>query len=250
MSLPSIHPNARSPSKVVIDISSQGGSPPIGLRQSGTVGAPSVASSSIAQSSPLLQHTNKSSHDSSPLPAPSFEVDSSNVNTHTKDSSSWTQRILIAPFKRRVLTPLMAILKSGATPEGLALSFAFGLTGGVFPVPATTTIICVAFVFIFKLNLAMVQLVNLLMTPINLATFMSFIRWGEYLFGAQPVALSLEPFKESPLRALGDFWISLCYGVVAWSIFTPPATFILYQLFKPILRRAMSGISNVKTAAD
>ena len=108
----------------------------------------------------------------------------------------------------------------------------------------------VAFVFIFKLNLAMVQLVNLCMTPINLATFMSFIRAGEWIFGATPVALSLEPFKEAPLRALSDFWISLCYGIVAWAIFTPPATFVLYQLFKPILRRAMSGLATGKTAAD
>jgi hypothetical protein len=87
------------------------------------------------------------------------------------------------------------------------------------------------------------------MTPINLGTFMTFIRCGESLFGVEPVALSLEPFKTAPLQALATFWISLCYGVVAWLLFTPPATFLAYQALKPLLRRAMSGMAS-KSAAD
>lgn len=71
---------------------------------------------------------------------------------------------------------------------------------------------------------------------------MTFIRYGESLFGATPVELSLEPFKSDPLSAFATFWISLCYGIVAWTIFTPPATFILYQLLKPVIRKAMSAM--------
>ena len=108
----------------------------------------------------------------------------------------------------------------------------------------------VALVYIFKLNLAMVQLVKLCITPLRLASFIPFIRAGEWLFGAPPVALSLAPFKEAPLRALSDFWVSLCYGMVAWAIFTPAATFVLYQLFKPIFRRAMIGQSSGKVPSD
>jgi len=240
---------ARSPSKVVIDMPhTQSAS------QGGAGGAPVlIPSSSIQSSSPLLkpQRAGSGTHDNS-QPMASFEVESagSGNSAASGNSGSWAQRVLLAPLKRRVWVPLKAILQSGATPEGLALSLAFGVTGGVFPVPATTTVICIAFAFLFKLNVAMVQLVNLLMTPVNLATFLTFIRCGEALFGAQPVALSLEPFKEAPLRALGDFWVSLCYGVVAWAIFTPPATFALYQMFKPVMRMAMAGMGPVKTAAD
>jgi uncharacterized protein (DUF2062 family) len=154
----------------------------------------------------------------------------------------WMQRHIVAPFKKKIVTPMVNILKSGATPEGIALSLAFGLTGGVFPVPATTTVICVAFVFLFRLNLAAVQITNLLMTPVNLATFITFIRWGEWIFGVDPMPLSLEPFKTKPLEALAQFWVSLCYGVVAWAIFTPPATAIAYVILKPVLRRAMANV--------
>lgn len=224
--------NARSPNKVVIDIA-QG---PAGLSTPirSTDASPS---SSTSASSPLLHGGSSSS-----LP---FETED--------PSASWARRHIVHPFKRRILQPALAILKSGATPEGLALSIAFGLTGGNFPIPMTTTVICVAFAFIFKLNLAAVQLVNLMLTPVNFATFLSFVRWGEWIFGATPVVLSLDLFKSSPLDALRQFWVSLLYGVVAWGIFTPPATLMAYMALKPVMRRAMAGMGispQTKSAAD
>lgn len=144
-------------------------------------------------------------------------------------------------FQRKVMIPLTNILKSGATPEGIALSLAFGLCAGVFPVPSITTVIAVAFAYIFSLNLAAVQITNLLMTPINLATFITFIRYGESLFGVDPVPLSLEPFQEDPISALATFWKALCYGVVAWIIFTPFATGLAYIALKPVIRRLMKS---------
>jgi len=83
---------------------------------------------------------------------------------------------------------------------------------------------------------------NLLMTPLNLATFLSFVRAGEYLFGVSPVPLSLQPFKESPLQALATFWSSLCLGIVVWLMFFPPATALTYLALKPIIRRVMTAM--------
>jgi uncharacterized protein (DUF2062 family) len=80
---------------------------------------------------------------------PSFEIESAGADGA---GGSWAQRKLVAPLKRRVWVPLKAILQSGATPEGLAWSIAFGITGGVFPVPATTTIICISFAVLFKVR--------------------------------------------------------------------------------------------------
>lgn len=158
----SLAASARSPSKVVIDVA-QG---PGGL--SSAQGSPiSTATTTTASASPTHKgHRAPTSH--ATLAPPSFEIEesdqaallgsassgSSAAAASASTSGSWAQRRVIAPFQRRVVQPAMAILKSGATAEGIALSLAFGLTGGMFPVPATTTLICVAFVFIFKLNLA------------------------------------------------------------------------------------------------
>lgn len=184
-----------------------------------------------AQSSPLLKGVHTSSH-----PPPQFDIEEDD------SKASWAQKFVLKPLKHKVVTPMVNILKSGATPEGIALSLAFGFTGGLFPVPATTTVMCVIFVFLFKLNIGAVQIANLLMTPVNLATFLTFIRYGESLFGAPPVELSTDAFKSDPIAALGKFWVSLCYGIVAWAIFVPPATFILYISLKPVMRRAMAAM--------
>lgn len=193
-------------------------------------GATNTNTNTTATSSPVLKSLKTSpSSDFHPM-----ELDG--------EKSTWVQRRVLRPLQAKVVTPMINILKSGATPEGIALSLALGITGGMFPVPATTTVVCVLFAYLFQLNLAAVQLTNLLMTPINLATFMTFIRYGEALFGAEPVPLSLEPFQTDPLGALATFWISLCYGIVAWAIFTPPATFIAYQALKPVLRKAMAAM--------
>ena len=45
-------------------------------------------------------------------------------------------------WKRRVVTPLIAQLKQGVTPEKLALTVALGLVLGIFPILGATTLLC------------------------------------------------------------------------------------------------------------
>jgi uncharacterized protein (DUF2062 family) len=145
-------------------------------------------------------------------------------------------------FRRRILIPFFEVLKSGATPEGIALSLSFGLTGGVFPVPAVTTVACIVLAYLFSLNFPAVQITNLLMTPVNLATFVPFIRMGEWLCRAEAVELSLALFQVDPLSAIRLFWLSLVRGVLAWLVFLPLATAALYLTLRPVIRRLMANM--------
>ena len=63
-------------------------------------------------------------------------------------------------FDRRVVGPSMALLTQGITPEKIALSLAFGIVLGIFPVPGSTTMLCAAAAVVFRLNLPAIQLVN------------------------------------------------------------------------------------------
>ena len=157
-------------------------------------------------------------------------------STTTAPPPSW--------FRRRIIIPLFDILKSGATPEGIALSLAFGLTGGVFPVPAITTVACIVLAYLFSLNFPAVQLTNLLMTPVNLATFIPFIRAGEWLLGVEGVELSgvVGMLRNDPLDAVRVFWLSLVRGVLAWLAFLPVATWLAYVVLRPIIRRVMGNM--------
>jgi hypothetical protein len=45
-------------------------------------------------------------------------------------------------FHRRVVAPIVALLTQGITPEKIALSLAFGIVLGIFPVLGSTTVLC------------------------------------------------------------------------------------------------------------
>ncbi len=63
-------------------------------------------------------------------------------------------------FHRRVVAPIVALLTQEITPEKLALSLAFGIVLGIFPVLGSTTVLCAAAALVFGLNLPAIQLVN------------------------------------------------------------------------------------------
>ena len=66
---------------------------------------------------------------------------------------------------------------------------------------------------------------------------MLFVRAGEWLFGSEPVQLSLEVFREDTLKAIRQTWTSLLLGIVAWAILMVPVSWLLYQLAVPFVRR-------------
>lgn len=145
-------------------------------------------------------------------------------------------------FRRKLLNPMFDILKSGATVEGISLSLACGVTGGMFPVPAITTLACIVLSWLFTLNFPAVQITNLLATPLQLMTIIPFIRAGEWMFNVEPMAFSLSEFSENPFEAIRTCWTSLLRGICAWLVFLPPATAILYFAFRPIIRRVMANL--------
>ena len=187
-------------------------------------------------SSPASSSSSLSSISPSQLPLSSSTLLPSST---TAPPPSW--------LRRRIILPLFDILKSGATPEGIALSLAFGLTGGVFPIPAITTLACVVLAYLFSLNFPAVQLTNLLMTPVNLATFIPFIRAGEWLMGVEGVELTgvVGMIRSDPFGAVSVFWLSLVRGVLAWLVFLPAATYLAYVVLRPIIRRVMGNMKFV-----
>ena len=198
---------------------------------------------------PLLIKSPTSPMPASSPPASSISLSSATGGAaQTNASGATLPSATTAPppswFRRRIIIPLFDILKSGATPEGIALSLAFGLTGGVFPVPAITTVACIVLAYVFSLNFPAVQLTNLLMTPVNLATFIPFIRAGEWLLGVDGVELSgvVGMLRSDPLEAVRVFWVSLVRGVLAWLAFLPVATWLAYVILRPIIRRVMGNM--------
>jgi len=146
---------------------------------------------------------------------------------------SWTYRKLVMP--------IIGLLRQGITPEKIAQSLAFGIVLGVFPVLGSTTILCALAAIIFRLNLPAIQLVNYFVYPLQLALLIPFIRFGEILFHSPHVSLSL-PFifrmiKENAWQTTKTYWTSGWHAMVAWCLVGPLAIYLLTKVLTPVLRR-------------
>ena len=151
-------------------------------------------------------------------------------------------------FSRRLIAPIVALLTQGITPEKIALSLAFGIVLGVFPVLGSTSLLCAAAAVIFRLNLPAIQLVNWLIYPLQLFFFVPFIRMGEMLFRAAPLQLSLAQMlamiRADLPHAVATLWLAGAHAISAWLLIGPPAILLLNFLLSRALRRvaASSGL--------
>ena len=148
-------------------------------------------------------------------------------------------------FHRRVVAPILALLTQGVTPEKIALSLAFGIALGIFPVLGSTTVVCAAAALVFGLNLPAIQLVNWLIYPMQLFLLVPFIRMGEKLFRVASLQFSLAQIltmvRADLPHAVSTLWRAEVHAICGWSLTGPPAIFLLYILLFRVLRQVASS---------
>src|SRR5471032_2866305 len=92
-------------------------------------------------------------------------------------------------MQRRVVKPLMDLLRMGATPERLAWSIAAGVLIGLNPVLGSTTVLALAVASAFRLNYVASQVGNHCVYPFELLLFPAWIKMGSVLFGTPGLKL-------------------------------------------------------------
>lgn len=144
-------------------------------------------------------------------------------------------------IQRRVIDPLVAILKFGVTPEKIAISLALGIVLGVFPVLGSTTLLCAAAALALGLNLPAIQLINYGMYPVQLILLIPWMRLGEKLFGVVPLPLSLAQIMAmihaDAWQAIRTLWVTTVHAMAAWLVVSVPAAVLLYAFFVPVIRK-------------
>ena len=144
-------------------------------------------------------------------------------------------------LRRRLLEPILGLLKQGISPEKIALSLAFGLVLASCPVLGITTGLCALAAAALRLNHVAIQLVNYAAYPLQFALLLPFWRLGARVFGAAQV-----PLSPSQVAALfrADFWGAsqlylgtALHGAAVWALIAPVAILILYRLLVIGLRR-------------
>jgi uncharacterized protein (DUF2062 family) len=147
-------------------------------------------------------------------------------------------------LRRRLIEPILDLLRQGVTPEKIALSLAFGLGVGIFPVLGVSTILCTLIAIVLKLNLPAIQLVNYLASPLQIVLIIPFVRVGEHLLGLAPQPLSItEGFRlmaVGVVHAVTVLWDAIVHAAVGWIFIGPVVIFVLYRVFRPLLQEALN----------
>lgn len=145
-------------------------------------------------------------------------------------------------WRRRILGPILEQLRQGISPDQIALTLALGLVLGVFPILGATTLLCAGAAFWLRLNQPVIQLVNYLAYPVQIALLIPYYRAGETLFGQPHVPIFSVPdliarFQADPGQLFVDYGMVGVYGVVAWVLTAPLLAALLYYALRPALRR-------------
>ena len=160
-------------------------------------------------------------------------------------------------WQRRVRDPVVVQLTQGITPEKIALTIAVGSACALFPVFGVTSLLCFLVALPLRLNQPIIQILNQVLLPVHIATFMLCVRLGETMFQVPEVErLMLSP-RQIHERYFMDFWAhpvhaltyyvsdnadSVTYSIVAWAILVPFYVPLVYFVLRPLMR----GIVKVK----
>lgn len=144
-------------------------------------------------------------------------------------------------FNRKTIRPLLNYLKEGVTPRKLALAVALGFVLGVFPIIGVTTILCGAAAVIFRLNMAVIQLVNYVVYPVQLLFFFPYLKTGAFIFKVQYV-LSVKNITElttfhQVIHNFKHLHLIFLGAILVWIIFALISGFIIFRLLYSYFKR-------------
>ncbi|HTP49084.1 MAG TPA: DUF2062 domain-containing protein [Anaeromyxobacteraceae bacterium] len=144
-------------------------------------------------------------------------------------------------LRRRVADPVMQQLRQGVTPSRLALSLAMGLVLSSMPLLGFTGAICIAFAAPLRLNQPAILAANYAATPLQVALFVPFFRAGSWVFGAEPVPLTLAQiraeFDAGFFSAMAKYWDANLRAMAVFALVAPIATALLYLVLFQVLSR-------------
>ncbi len=145
-------------------------------------------------------------------------------------------------LRRRIILPVLGLLRQGLSPEQLALTVAVGAGVGLVPFLGAITTLATLAALRLRLNVAAMQLVSHLMTPLQLLLIIPLLRQGARLLGnAEEKELTLaqirQLFAHDWRAALHLLWRAELGALALWALGTVPLMAVLYFVLKPLFRR-------------
>lgn len=151
-------------------------------------------------------------------------------------------------LRRRVVEPLLQLLRIGATPHQLAWSIAIGVVIGVNPLLGSTTLVALAAASVFRLNVVASQLGNHIMYPLELLLFPVFVRLGIALFHTSGLPLEykalINAVKSHPWDTTRLLWRWEWHALVVWALLAVVVAPLLQRALRPFLEEMLNRLHN------
>ena len=158
-------------------------------------------------------------------------------------------------LRRRVLEPLLGLLQQGLAPGQLALTVALGITLGLIPLLGATTVLAALLAWRLRLNVAALQLVTHLLTPVQVLLLPLLLRQGARLLGgASAQHLSIAGIRQLVATdwraALRLLWRAELGALALWAMGGAVLGIVLYVVLKPLFTRMAARQTNEHIAAS
>ena len=155
-------------------------------------------------------------------------------------------------FQKRVIAPVIHLLRVGACPHRLAWSLAIGVAIGINPLLGSTTVFCLAVAFVLRLNLVASQITNHLVYPLQLAMFFVFLNLGDRVFHTAALPMGkdamLSGMRHHPLATTRALWSWEWHALVVWAIAAILITPALAAILTPALRKLLATLQTEPAA--
>ena len=140
------------------------------------------------------------------------------------------------------MQPVLDQLTQGITPDRLAATFAVGTTCSLLPFLGLTSLLNLAVGVPLRLNQPILQTLNQLLGPVQLALILAYVRVGESIWGADgahfTVGEVLRVFREESFGVfLQQFGWAGVHAFTAWVLTAPLLTAAVYFSLRPGFRR-------------
>ena len=150
-------------------------------------------------------------------------------------------------LRRRVLAPLLDLLKSGLSPERLALTVGLGMAIGLIPAFGIITVLSAAVALRLRLNVAAMQLATHMMMFFQLALFIPFLRAGAGIMGQGDKVAHLtvaglrQVIQREGWQAVGELlWRAELGALLLWAVAMVPLVTGLYFMLRVVFRRVLA----------
>jgi uncharacterized protein (DUF2062 family) len=129
-------------------------------------------------------------------------------------------------------------LRTGDSPERLALTLALGFAIGCLPVIGIPSALCIGLAIALRLNVPAIQAANCLAMPLQLTLILPFVRLGGKLFasgGQQSLERAL--LHGSPMQMLQASGSAASQAVAGWFVIAGPMFVVMTLALTAVFQR-------------